>query len=320
MTHEDRPAGVAAGAPLPDAAPFWLFRLAPPSWHPYIQLARLDRPIGWWLLVLPCWWSSALASLAAHRPPRVVDLLLFVVGAIVMRGAGSAYNDVVDRHVDRLVERTRGRPVASGRVSVRAAKVFFVALSFVGLAVVLCFNLFTILLGTGSLAIVAIYPFMKRVTSWPQLILGCAFAWGGLVGWAAAFGSLSAPAYWIYAGAIFWTVGYDTIYAIQDARDDPAAGIKSTARLFGTHLRAAVATLYLLAVASIEMALIAAGAGTHLWAQAGVLGFALHLAWQVRRIDPESPARALRLFRSNRNAGLILFAGLALAALIPAIA
>jgi 4-hydroxybenzoate polyprenyltransferase len=316
VTHENRAGRVAPSAPLPDAAPLWLFRLTPPSWHPYIQLARLDRPIGWWLLVLPCWWSSALASLAAHRPPHVVHLLLFVIGAIAMRGAGSAYNDVVDRHVDRLVERTRDRPVASGRVSVLAAKVFFVALSFLGLAVAVCFNLFTILLGTGSLAIVAIYPFMKRMTSWPQLVLGCVFAWGGLVGWAAAFGSLSVPAYWTYAAAIFWTIGYDTIYAIQDARDDPAAGIKSTARLFGTHVRAAVGTLYILAVAAIEIALVSAGAGMHVLAQAGVFGFALHLAWQVRRIDPSSPARALLLFRSNRNAGLILFAGLALAAVV----
>jgi len=265
VTHETHPGRAPSSAPLPDAAPLWLFRFTPPSWHPYIQLARLDRPIGWWLLVLPCWWSSALASLAAHRPPHAGHLLLFVIGAIAMRGAGSAYNDVVDRHVDRLVERTRGRPVASGRVGVFAAKVFFVALSFLGLAVALCFNLFTILLGTGSLAIVAIYPFMKRVTSWPQLVLGCAFAWGGLVGWAAAFGSLSAPAYWTYAAAIFWTIGYDTIYAIQDARDDPAAGIKSTARLFGTHVRAAVGALYILAVAAIEMALIAAGAARICW-------------------------------------------------------
>lgn len=307
----------AAGyAPLPDAARLWLFRLTPTPWHPYIQLARLDRPIGWWLLLLPCWWSSALASLAAHQPPHVIHLVLFLVGAVTMRGAGSAYNDVVDRHVDRLVERTRHRPVASGRISVPAARVFFVILSFIGLAVVVCFNRFTILLGTGSLAIVAIYPFMKRVTSWPQLVLGLAFAWGGLVGWAAAFGSLAAPAYWTYAAAILWTIGYDTIYAIQDARDDPAAGIKSTARLFGTQVRLAVGTLYALAVLSIEIALIAAGAGTYPLAQAGVLAFAAHLAWQVHRIDAADPQGALALFRSNRDAGLILFAGLALAALV----
>jgi 4-hydroxybenzoate polyprenyltransferase len=301
---------------LPDAARFWLFRLTPPPWHPYIQLARLDRPIGWWLLLLPCWWSSALASLAAHQPPHLMHLILFLIGAVTMRGAGSAYNDVVDRHVDRLVERTRHRPVASGRISVFAAQVFFVALSFIGLAVVVSFNIFTILLGTGSLLIVAIYPFMKRVTSWPQLVLGLAFAWGGLTGWAAAFGSLALPAYCTYVAAIFWTIGYDTIYAIQDARDDPAAGIKSTARLFGRHVRLAVGTLYALAVATIEIAVIAAGAGSSPLAQAGVVCFGLHLAWQVTRIDAASPAGALRLFRSNRDAGLILFAGFALAALV----
>jgi 4-hydroxybenzoate polyprenyltransferase len=308
VTHETHPGRAPSSAPLPDAAPLWLFRFTPPSWHPYIQLARLDRPIGWWLLVLPCWWSSALASLAAHRPPHAGHLLLFVIGAIAMRGAGSAYNDVVDRHVDRLVERTRGRPVASGRVGVFAAKVFFVALSFLGLAVALCFNLFTILLGTGSLAIVAIYPFMKRVTSWPQLVLGCAFAWGGLVGWAAAFGSLSAPAYWTYAAAIFWTIGYDTIYAIQDIQDDARAGVRSTARLFGAHVQGAVGALYALSIIFAQAAMLAAHFGP--FAQAGVVAFAAHLFWQTRQISESAPPQlALRLFRANRDAGLLLFAG-----------
>ena len=296
----------------------WLFRLAPAAAIPYLQLARLDRPIGYWLLVLPCWWSSALASLATHRPPAPWHLVLFLVGAIVMRGAGSTYNDIVDRRLDARVERTRHRPVASGRVGVAAARVFLVAQALIGFLVVIQFNLFTIVLGIGSLAIVAAYPFAKRVTSWPQLVLGFAFAWGGLVGWAALAGALAAPAFALYAAAILWTIGYDTIYAIQDARDDAAAGIRSTARLFGPRLRPAVALLYAGAAVMAEAALAAAGAAGSPWAQAGIVGFALHLGWQVARIDLDDTAQALRLFRSNRDAGLILAAGLAVAAAVGA--
>lgn len=312
-------ARAVAPVELPDAARGQvLFRITPQAWVPYLQLARLDRPIGWWLLVLPCWWSSTLASLVAHHAPNIVHLCLFVVGAMTMRGAGSTYNDIVDRYVDAKVERTRHRPIPSGRVSVAAARLFLVVQALIGLAVVLCFNRFTILLGMASLAIVAVYPFMKRISSWPQLVLGLAFAWGGLVGWAAAFASLASAPVWLYAGAVLWTIGYDTIYAIQDARDDPAAGIKSTARLFGASVRPAIAAIYLGAVVLIEGAVVSAGAGGHLLAQAGVAAFAFHLAFQVWRIDAADPARALALFRSNRNAGLILFAGLALAAVVQA--
>lgn len=301
--------------PLPDAVPHQLIgRVSPASWHPYLQLARLDRPIGYWLLLLPCWWSSLLASLVAGRAPDVRQLLLFLIGAIVMRGSGSTYNDIVDRDLDARVERTRHRPVASGRVSVAAARLFLVAQALVGLLVVVQFNAFTILLGIGSLAIVAIYPFMKRVTSWPQLVLGFAFAWGGLVGWAAQFAGLAAPAFLVYAAAVCWTIGYDTIYALQDARDDPAAGIKSTARLFGPHVRLAVGLTYAATSVLLEAALLAGGAGDRLLAQAGVIGFALHLGWQVIRLDPDDPVGALALFRSNRDGGLILSAGLGFAA------
>ena len=196
-------------AALPDAVGRQLlFRVAPPGSVPYLQLARLDRPIGYWLLTLPCWWSSALASLVSHRPLAVWHLVLFLVGAIVMRGSGSTYNDIVDRDLDAKVERTCHRPIPSGRVTVGAARLFMVAQALVGFLVVIQFNLFTFALGMGSLAIVAIYPFAKRVTSWPQLVLGFAFAWGGLVGWAALLGSLSLPAAALYAASIVLNIGY----------------------------------------------------------------------------------------------------------------
>ncbi len=303
-----------AVAALPDAVRGQLlFKLAPSAWWPFLQLARLDRPIGWWLLALPCCWSSALASLATHRPLAIGQIALLFLGAIAMRGAGSTYNDIVDRHLDAKVERTRLRPLPSGRVSVRGARAFLVLQALVGLAVVVCFNRFTIVLGIASLAIVAAYPFMKRVTSWPQLVLGLAFAWGGLLGWAALAGALAPAAVWLYAGAVCWTVGYDTVYAVQDARDDPAAGIKSTARLFGGRVRLAVGLIYAGCAVLIEAALFAAGVEARVPAQAGVACFAVHLASQVWRLDAGDGVGALVLFRSNRNAGLILALGLAAA-------
>ncbi len=309
------PSAHANGSALPDAVRRqYVFRLAPAQAVPFLQLARLDRPIGYWLLVLPCWWSSVLASLATHRPLNFWHLALFLVGAIVMRGSGSTYNDIVDRDLDAKVERTRFRPLASGRVSVRAAWIFLVAQALIGFLVVIQFNLFTILLGTGSLAIVAVYPFMKRLTSWPQLVLGLAFASGGLVGWSAQTGGLAISAVLLYASAVLWTIGYDTIYALQDARDDARVGIKSTARLFGAHVRLAVCLLYAGTVVLMEAALSTCGVGAAPFAQAGVIGFALHLGWQIGRTAPNDPTAALPLFRSNRDAGLILFAGLALAA------
>jgi 4-hydroxybenzoate polyprenyltransferase len=286
-----------------------VLRLAPKSWHPLLQLARLDRPIGWWLLLLPCWWSNALASIYQGGPLRVRDLLLFFAGAVVMRGAGSTYNDIIDRDIDAKVERTKWRPLASGRIGVTAATVFLAAQCLAGLAVLLSFNGVTILLGFASLGVVGLYPFMKRICSWPQAVLGAAFAWGALIGWAAALGSLAPAPLLLYLGAAFWTIGYDTIYAVQDIEDDALAGIGSTARLFGEHLRSGIGSLYALAVVFIEAALLAARAGSP--AQGGFLLFALHLAWQAMRVDPSNGALALRLFRSNRDAGLMLFAGLA---------
>jgi len=299
---------------LPDSvARHPALRFAPAWAVPYVQLARIDRPIGWWLLLLPCWQSSALASAVEGRGPHVLHLALFLIGAIAMRGAGSTYNDLVDREIDAKVERTRGRPLPSGRVTPTQAKLFLVLQCLAGLAVLLSFNPFAIALGCASLLIVAAYPFMKRVTSWPQAVLGLAFAWGGLMGWAAVFGALAAPAVLVYAAAIFWTIGYDTIYALQDVRDDAIAGVRSTARLFGDHVRAAVGLMYAISVALSGLAAHLCGGSQ--FAYAGVAAFALHCLWQVARIDPADKDRALALFRSNRNAGLLLFAGYLAAAL-----
>ncbi len=226
-----------------------------------------------------------------------------------MRGAGSTYNDIVDRDIDAKVKRTQGRPLASRRVSVKAAALFLAAQCLAGLAVLLSFNSFTVILGFASLGIVALYPFMKRISSWPQAVLGAAFAWGALVGWSAVSGSLAPAPVLLYCGAVFWTIGFDTIYALQDFEDDVEAGIGSTARLFSGAVRSGIGCLYAVCCVSIGAALFAAGAG---WlAYAGLILFAAHLAWQIARIDPGDGALALRLFRSNRDAGLILFAGLA---------
>ena len=231
-----------------------------------------------------------------------------------MRGAGATYNDIVDRDLDAGVARTRGRPLPSGQVSVKAALVFLAAQCAVGLAVLLQFNGFAIATGFASLVPVAFYPFMKRVTSMPQLVLGLAFAWGGLMGWAAAFGDLAAPALLLYAAAIVWTIGYDTIYALQDIEDDEVVGIKSSARLFGARVRLGIGACYGLATLALLAALVLVGAGPI--AYLGAAAFGLHLAWQVARVDRRDGALALRLFRSNRDAGLILFALLSLDAIL----
>ena len=227
-----------------------------------------------------------------------------------MRGAGTTYNDFLDRDIDAKIERTRNRPLASRRVSARAAGLFLAAQILVGLAVLLCFNRFTIALAPASLLIVAIYPLMKRVTFWPQAVLGLAFAFGALVGWAGEMGSLAWPAVLLYAGGVAWTIGYDTIYALQDMEDDLIAGVKSTALHFGAHVREGVGLFYALAFALIGAALYAAGVMRGL-ALVGWLCLGAHFAWQIWRLDPADGRLALRLFRSNRDAGLIFAAGLA---------
>jgi len=298
-----------------DATGNWVDTRAPDWLKPYLRLTRLDRPIGWWLLLLPCWWSIALAAVADGAwGPNPWHVLLFLIGAIVMRGAGCTWNDLVDRDIDARVERTRSRPIPSGQISVPAAIVFLVAQALVGLLVLVQFNPFAIGVGVASLAVVAIYPFMKRVTYWPQIFLGLAFSWGALMGWAAARGRLELPAFLLYAGSIAWVIHYDTIYAHQDREDDALVGLKSTALLFGSHTRPALALFSAAAVGLIGLAGITAHAGPVF--ALGLAAFATHLAWQIARIEIGDPESCLRMFRANRDAGLILFAALLLDAAV----
>ena len=300
----------AAGS-VADATGNWVDSLAPAWSRPYLRLARLDRPIGSWLLLLPCWWSSALAAIAAQqRLPNAWHIALFFIGAFAMRGAGCTWNDIVDRDLDNAVERTRSRPIPSGQVSVTQAALFLVAQSFVGFLVLIAFNRFTVALGVASLAIVAVYPFMKRITYWPQIVLGLAFSWGALMGWAAAFGRLGIPALLLYAGSISWVIGYDTIYAHQDREDDALIGIKSTALLFGARSKPMLALFYAIAVILIGAAGFTAGGDIVFGV--GLVAFALHLSWQIVRLDIADPGNCLAVFKSDRDAGLILFAGLVL--------
>lgn len=296
-----------------DATGNWVDAFAPVWARPYLRLSRLDRPIGSWLLLLPCWWSAALAAVHARDNVDLWQLVLFFVGAFAMRGAGCTWNDIVDRDLDARVERTRSRPIPSGQVTLAAAAAFLVLQALIGLAVLLQFNPFTVAVGLASLAVVAVYPFMKRITYWPQIVLGLAFSWGALMGWPATFARLDTPAFLLYAGAISWVIGYDTIYAHQDREDDALIGIKSTALLFGEHTKSMLALFYALAVVLIALAGWSAGGG--LIFALGMLAFAAHLAWQIAQVDIDDPESCLMVFKSNRDAGLILFAGLALDAL-----
>ena len=295
-----------------DATGNWVDGLAPPFARPYLRLARLDRPIGSWLLLMPCWWSVGLAGMRVEQFPSLWHIVLFFIGAFAMRGAGCTWNDLVDRNLDRLVERTRSRPIPSGQVTVAEATAFMVAQALIGFLVLIQFNRFTVFTGLASLLVVAIYPFMKRITYWPQIVLGLAFSYGALMGWPAAFGRLDWPAIVLYAGSISWVIGYDTIYAHQDREDDLLIGIKSTALLFGENTRPMLAAFYSGAVVLIGIAGLTAGG--RLIFVLGLIAFAAHLAWQVVRLDINDSAHCLKLFKSNRDAGLILFGAMLLEA------
>jgi len=291
-------------ATTPDAADGWVDRL-PLAVRPYARLARLDRPAGSWLLFWPCGWGLALAG---GLPAHSWLLALFGLGAVAMRAAGCVYNDIVDRDLDRQVARTRDRPVASGRVSVRAASAWLVILGLCALPVLVALPPDAALVAVASLALVAAYPFMKRVTWWPQAWLGLTFNWGVLVGWLAV-APPSRTMLLLYAAGACWTLGYDTIYALQDIEDDALAGIKSSARALGQRARAGIALFYALALALLTAAIASISADR--LALLTLLPAAAHIVWQVAALRDNDPARALRLFRSNIVTGALIFGALA---------
>lgn len=299
--------GPIAKGPADISGRAWIDRVLPEVVLPYARLMRLDRPIGTWLLLLPCWWSLALAG---YRWEDLWFYPAFTLGALIMRGAGCTWNDITDRDFDGRVARTRTRPIPSGDVSLRQAYIFLAAQLAAAFLILLTFNGFAIGLGVASLLIVCAYPFMKRITYWPQIVLGLAFNWGALLGWAASTGSLSAAPVLLYVAGIFWTLGYDTIYAHQDKEDDAFIGLKSTALLFGANTRSWLwifygMTMLLLAVTGIELGF--AGPFFAGWVIAG-----LQLAWQVKFVDLDDPVDCLSKFKSNRYFGLILLAGVLL--------
>jgi 4-hydroxybenzoate polyprenyltransferase len=291
------------------AAGNWFDRLAPPAVRPYGQLARFDRPIGAWLLLFPCWWSQMLAEVSQGRTyPNIGYLILFLIGAFVMRGAGCTHNDIVDRDYDRRVARTASRPIPSGRVSVLEAFVFAVGLCLIGFLVLIQFNWTTIVVGIASLLLVAAYPFAKRHTHWAQLMLGLTFKWGALVGWTAVTGSLGWPAIVLYVGSVLWTIGYDTIYAHQDAEDDAVLGLKSTALLFGERTPWWVGGFY--AGAWLLWFTAAMMVGASLLLVVALAGVAGQMAWQVATLDTARPDNCLVRFKSNQWVGWLFCAGL----------
>jgi len=284
----------------------WIDRRAPRPLRPYLRLARWDRPIGTWLLLLPCWWGLALASPGWPDPWLFV---LFAIGAIVMRGAGCTLNDIVDRDIDAQVARTAARPIPSGAVGVRGAGAFFLLQCLIGLAVLVQFNGFSIWVGIASLGLVAIYPFMKRITYWPQAVLGLAFNWGVLVGWSAVTADLGLAPLLLYAGGVCWTLAYDTIYAHQDKGDDVRVGVKSTALLFGHATKRWLLAFFGLALILILAAAAVAQAASPLLFLA-LAGAGAHALWQVVAVDLDDAGDCLAKFRSNRDFGLIVLAGI----------
>jgi 4-hydroxybenzoate polyprenyltransferase len=292
----------------------WVYRILPPWLWPYAQLARWDRPIGWQLLMWPCFWSVALAANVAagqglfSGSQTLFHLFLYFIGAVAMRGAGCTYNDLVDHRIDMEVARTRSRPLPSGRVTRTQAKIFMVLQALAGLLVLLQFNWFAVILGVLSLAIVALYPFAKRFTDWPQFFLGLAFSWGALMGWAGIFGGLSFAAIALYLSSVAWTIGYDTIYAHQDKEDDELIGVRSTARLFGDRTRQWLIGLYGATLVLMLLAFVFAGVGFA--AYLGLLIATGMFARQIARLDINDATQCLALFKSNDRVGLIIFAGL----------
>ena len=317
-TREMPEAKAVADAPAGN----WVDRWAPAATRPYLRLSRADRPIGTWLLLIPCLWGIALAALEDGF--RLWDLWLVLscgLGAFVMRGAGCTWNDITDREIDAAVARTKSRPLPSGQVTVKAALIWMAVQALIGACILFSYNWLAVALGVGSLALVAIYPFAKRFTWWPQVFLGLAFNWGALLAYAAHAGAVTLPAVLLYGAGIAWTLFYDTIYAHQDKEDDALIGVKSTARLFGAQslqwLRGfLLASVVLMALAVILLPMPADRLLAPSLALIGVCGFGLHMLWQLRRLDIDRPEVCMRLFRANRDAGLIAALFLAVGALL----
>ncbi len=313
--------GSADGKVADAPASNWVDRHAPNAWRPYLRLSRADRPIGAWLLYIPCLWGLGLAMIADPAGPRLFDLWIAAgcgLGALLMRGAGCSWNDLTDRDFDALVARTRSRPLPSGQVTPRRALVWLIAQALLAFLILITFPPAAIALGVASLGLVAIYPFAKRFTWWPQVFLGLAFNWGVLLAWAAHGASLGWPPVLAYGAGVAWTLFYDTIYAHQDREDDALIGVKSTARLFGAGTGRWLVGFLMAAVALLAcaVALVRPEPAALIVALLGVAGFAAHLAWQLHRLDIDAPDACLKLFRSNRDAGLIVAAALTAAALL----
>ena len=312
----NRPTASASALSASDIAPdHWTLRLAPAAVRPYLRLMRVDRPIGTWLLLFPGWWSLSLAAATYGNWPDWWLAALFAIGALVMRGAGCTYNDLVDRDIDARVARTASRPIPSGEVSPRQAVIFIIGLLALGLLVLVLMNPFAIALGAGSLALIAVYPFLKRFTYWPQAWLGLTFNWGALLGWAAVTGGLALPPLLLYAAGLAWTLGYDTIYAHQDKEDDALVGVKSTALRFAGATKSWLAAFYGLTV----LLLVAVGLAAHMpWPFfAGIAAVAAHFAWQIATLDIDDPGNCLVRFKANRHVGWLLLAGIVAAGQLP---
>ena len=287
-----------------------LMRALPQAALPYAKLARLDRPIGTWLLFWPCFWGLALAASEGNAYPPIISLALFGFGALVMRGAGCTFNDIVDRNIDAKVARTAARPLPSGQLGLRQAWQFLLVQLAVGFLVLIQFNWLTIGLGVTSLVLVASYPFMKRFTYWPQFFLGLTFNWGALMGYTAINASLSPAALLLYAAGVFWTLGYDTIYAHQDREDDALIGVKSSALKLGRHTKLALVGFYGATLACLAGVGMLGGMSVLFWPALGVVAY--HLAWQIYRLNIDDPENCLYLFRLNRDTGLIIGASILL--------
>jgi 4-hydroxybenzoate polyprenyltransferase len=304
-----RPTASASATAASDIAPdSWTLRLAPAAARPYLRLIRIDRPIGTWLLLFPGWWSLSLAAAADGDWPDWGLAALFAAGALLMRGAGCTYNDLVDRDIDARVARTASRPIPSGEVSPRQAVIFIAVLLVLGLLVLVQMNPFAIALGAGSLALIAVYPFLKRFTYWPQAWLGLTFNWGALLGWAAVTGGLALPPLLLYAAGIAWTLGYDTIYAHQDKEDDALVGVKSTALRLAGATKPWLAAFYGLTVLLLAAVGLAAGMAWPFYA--GIAAVAVHFAWQIASLDIDDPGNCLVRFKANRYVGWLLLAGI----------